>query len=50
MAHKVEAQRGVEFFDRFVSEHGDYDVLAEGAYARVREAFEREVRPRAGER
>lgn len=50
VAHKIEAQREVEFFDRFVEEHGDYDVLGEGAYVRLREAFEREVRPRVGER
>ena len=45
-----EAQREVEFFDRFVEEHGDYDVLGEGAYVRLREAFVRAVQPRAGER
>jgi SAM-dependent methyltransferase len=46
----VDSQREVEFFDRFVADHGDYDVLAEGAYARLREAFVRGVRPQAGER
>jgi SAM-dependent methyltransferase len=46
----IEARREVEFFDRFVAEHGDYDVLGDGAYARLREAFVRAVRPRAGER
>jgi SAM-dependent methyltransferase len=50
MAREIEARREVEFFDRFVAEHGDYDVLSDGAYARIIEAFVREVRPRAGER
>jgi SAM-dependent methyltransferase len=50
MERGVEAQREVEFFDRFVSEHGDYDVLGEGAYRRLRQAFVRDVAPRAGER
>src|SRR3954469_14915888 len=45
-----EGRREVEFFDQFVAEHGDYDVLAEGAYARILEAFEASVRPKAGER
>ncbi|HEV8547404.1 MAG TPA: methyltransferase domain-containing protein [Polyangiaceae bacterium] len=40
----------VEFFDRLVDEHGDYDVLSEGAYARLIDAFHRWVRPRRGER
>ena len=46
----VNVQREVEFFDRFASEHGDYDVLSEGAYARLLELFERWVQPRPGER
>jgi SAM-dependent methyltransferase len=50
MARTTEAQREVEFFDRFVAEHGDYDVLGDGAYARLRAAFERTVEPREGER
>ena len=45
-----EGSREVEFFDQFVAEHGDYDVLAERAYARILEAFEASVRPKAGER
>jgi SAM-dependent methyltransferase len=44
------AQREVEFFDKFVAEHGDYDVLGDGAYARLRDAFVRAVAPRPGER
>jgi SAM-dependent methyltransferase len=42
--------REVEFFDQFVAEHGDYDVLAERAYDRILDAFKASVRPRAGER
>lgn len=50
MERKSRAQHEVEFFDRFVAEHGDYDVLGDGAYARLREAFVREVAPRSSER
>ena len=31
MERKSRAQHEVEFFDRFVAEHGDYDVLGDGA-------------------
>jgi len=40
----------VEFFDRMVAEHGDYDVLSEGAYARLLQVFGRWIEPRPGER
>lgn len=50
MAREPEAQREVEFFDRFVTEHGDYDVLGDGAYARLLAAFVQAVQPRPGER
>jgi demethylmenaquinone methyltransferase/2-methoxy-6-polyprenyl-1,4-benzoquinol methylase len=40
----------VEFFDKMVDEHGDYDVLSEGAYARLLQVFRRWVQPREGER
>jgi SAM-dependent methyltransferase len=50
VSRPIEAQREVEFFDRFVAEHGDYDVLGEGAYRRLYDAFVREIRPRSGER
>jgi len=42
--------REIEFFDRFAAEHGEYDVLADGAYARLTGLFEERVRPRRGER
>lgn len=45
-----EGRREVEFFDQFVAEHGDYDVLAEGAYQRILDAFRASVGPRPGER
>jgi SAM-dependent methyltransferase len=48
--HGNATQREVEFFDKFVAEHGDYDVLDDGAYARIRDAFIRTVRPKAGDR
>src|SRR5258708_738683 len=40
----------VEFFDRFAKEHGDYDVLSDGAYKRLIDLFTRRVRPGRGER
>jgi len=43
-------RREVEFFDQFVAEHGDYDVLSDAAYERLLEVFEQRVRPKAGER
>ncbi len=49
-APEVAAHREVEFFDQFVVEHGDYDVLSERAYERLLEAFAEGVRPRPGER
>jgi SAM-dependent methyltransferase len=42
--------REVAFFDRFVTEQGDYDVLSDAAYRRLLLYFERLVRPRTGER
>jgi SAM-dependent methyltransferase len=45
-----EGRREVEFFDQFVAEHGDYDVLAEGAYQRILDAFRASVRPQPGAR
>ena len=49
----VEQQRQqaeVEFFDGFVEEHGDYDLLGEGAYARLLARFEALCRPLPRER
>ncbi len=46
----VDGRREVEFFDQFVAEHGDYDVLAERAYVRLLEVFSQRVKPQAGER
>jgi SAM-dependent methyltransferase len=43
-------RREVEFFDQFVAEHGDYDVLSEGAYRRLLDTFVGMVRPAPGER
>src|SRR3954468_25062765 len=43
-------EREVEFFDQFATTHGDYDVLSDGAYARLTALFARRVRPRPGER
>jgi SAM-dependent methyltransferase len=47
---KQKLDREIEFFDKFASEHGDYDVLGEGAYRRLTGLFEQRVRPRPGER
>lgn len=43
-------RREVEFFDQFVAEHGDYDVLSDRAYERLLEVFQQSVRPGQGER
>jgi SAM-dependent methyltransferase len=40
----------VAFFDRFVNEHGEYDVLGEAAYRRLLGLFAKLVRPHEGER
>jgi SAM-dependent methyltransferase len=40
----------VEFFDSFAAEHGDYDVLSDGAYRRLTTLFQRFIGPRRGER
>jgi hypothetical protein len=36
----VKPQPEVDFFDAFAAEHGDYDVLGEGAYRRLLSRFE----------
>ncbi len=45
---KPEAE--VKFFDGFVEEHGEYDVLGEGAYRRLLSRFEKLCKPRPGEK
>ncbi|MFZ3214226.1 MAG: methyltransferase domain-containing protein [Terriglobales bacterium] len=45
---KPEAE--VKFFDGFVEEHGEYDVLGEGAYRRLLSRFEKLCKPRAREK
>jgi SAM-dependent methyltransferase len=47
---ELKTRREVEFFDQFVAEHGDYDVLSDAAYARLLQVFEARVRPQPGER
>jgi ubiquinone/menaquinone biosynthesis C-methylase UbiE len=47
---KQRLEREIEFFDRFATEHGDYDVLGGAAYTRLVSLFEQRVRPRPGER
>jgi SAM-dependent methyltransferase len=39
-------EKEIRFFDRFESEHGEYDVLAESSYDRILGRFERTLRPR----
>jgi len=46
----VDGRREIEFFDQFVAEHGDYDVLAERAYERLLEVFAELVKPQSAER
>ena len=31
----MEIRSEIDFFDRFTAEHGEYDVLGEGAYRRL---------------
>lgn len=46
----VDVGKEIEFFDRFVVEHGDSDVLGERAYTRLTDLFARLIAPRPGER
>lgn len=43
-------QDEITFFDRFVAEHGEYDVLSDGAYARILSYWMRWVKSHPGER
>jgi ubiquinone/menaquinone biosynthesis C-methylase UbiE len=45
----VKPQAEVEFFDRFVDSHLEYDVLGESAYARLLSEFESLCKPLPGE-
>jgi SAM-dependent methyltransferase len=47
-SQRVESE--VQFFDRYVADRGDYDVLGDGAYRRLVAVFNERVRPRPGER
>jgi SAM-dependent methyltransferase len=46
----MDLEKESAFFDQFEAEHGDYDVLGEGAYARLLGLFDDLVRPKTGER
>jgi len=46
----MDVQKEREFFDKFEAEHGDYDVLDEGAYKRLLAMFDEMVQPKPGER
>ncbi len=48
-ADRMDSRREVAFFDKFAHEHGEYDVLAEAAYARLRSLFNQHVRPKPGD-
>jgi demethylmenaquinone methyltransferase/2-methoxy-6-polyprenyl-1,4-benzoquinol methylase len=41
----VKPQAEVDFFDGFVDDHGEYDVLGDGAYRRLLQAFESLCKP-----
>ena len=41
----MKQQAEAEFFDGFVEEHGEYDVLGEGAYTRLLSPFDSLWRP-----
>jgi ubiquinone/menaquinone biosynthesis C-methylase UbiE len=45
----VKPKAEVEFFDRFVDDHGEYDVLGEGAYRRLLNEFAQLCKPGRGE-
>lgn len=49
-ARVQQAERELEFFDRYVMERGDYDVLGEAAYRRLVQDFTTRISPRSGER
>ncbi len=44
----MDIEKEIRFFDRFESEHGEYDVLAESSYDRILDAFAKTLRPRPG--
>jgi SAM-dependent methyltransferase len=44
----MDIEKEIRFFDRFESEHGEYDVLAESSYERILAAFAKTLRPRPG--
>jgi len=44
----MDIEKEIRFFDRFESEHGEYDVLAEGSYDRILDAFAATLHPRPG--
>jgi SAM-dependent methyltransferase len=44
----MDIEKEIRFFDRFESEHGEYDVLAERSYDRLLDAFAKTLRPRPG--
>jgi ubiquinone/menaquinone biosynthesis C-methylase UbiE len=46
----VNKQLESDFFDAFQTKYGDYDVLSEMAYRRLRNKFEKQIRPKAEER
>ena len=49
MQGTLDINKEVAFFDGFAEDHGDYDVLGEGAYRRLVAAFRERVNPRPGE-
>lgn len=46
----MKTQAEVDFFDEFAEHHGEYDVLGEGAYARLLAQFEALCKPRHSEK
>jgi ubiquinone/menaquinone biosynthesis C-methylase UbiE len=45
----VDPEKEVEFFDRFATQHGEYDVLGERGYRRLTDLFAKLIRPKPGE-
>lgn len=45
----MDVRKEIEFFDRFVEQHGDSDVLGDGAYRRLIGIFRERLAPKPGE-
>jgi len=44
----MDVEKEIQFFDRFEADHGEYDVLAEGAYTRLLDFIAKRINPQPG--